>query len=114
MAGQGNAASTMPTRLGGLRRFCRWLVAEGELDKAPTDGLEMPTAPETMPRVLSEEELTRVIKACAVPRGKSGALDRRFFDGRRDEVMVRLLADCGPRVSEVAGLTLPTSTSTKK
>jgi site-specific recombinase XerD len=30
--------STLGTRLRGMRRFCRWLVTEGELEVAPTDG----------------------------------------------------------------------------
>src|SRR3954447_15402147 len=30
--------STVATRLRGMRRFCRWLVVEGEVDKAPTEG----------------------------------------------------------------------------
>jgi site-specific recombinase XerC len=30
--------STVGTRLRGMRRFCRWLVTEGELEVAPTDG----------------------------------------------------------------------------
>jgi site-specific recombinase XerC len=32
--------STLATRLRGMRRFCRWLVAEGDVDRAPTDGIE--------------------------------------------------------------------------
>jgi site-specific recombinase XerC len=106
LAEQGNEASTMATRLRGLRRFGRWLVAEGELDRAPTEGLEMPAPPETMPRVLSDDELARILKACAVPRGRGGVFDQRIFDGRRDEVIVRLLADCGLRVAELAGVDL--------
>jgi site-specific recombinase XerD len=101
-----NEASTVATRLRGLRRFCRWLVAEGELDTAPTEGLEMPTRPEKPVRILSDGEMARLLKACAVPRGRAGTFDRRIFDGRRDEVMLRVLADCGLRVSELAGLTL--------
>lgn len=89
-----------------MRRFCRWLVAEGEVDKAPTEGVEMPAPSEKPVRVLTDDELGRLIKACAVPKGKAGAYDRRIFDGRRDEVLVRLLADCGLRVSELVGLTL--------
>jgi site-specific recombinase XerD len=103
---QGNEASTMATRLRGLRRFGRWLVAEGELDKAPTEGLEMPNGTGKLPRVLSDDELARILKACAVPRAKGGVFDWRIFDGRRDEVIVRLLVDCGLRVSELAGIDL--------
>jgi site-specific recombinase XerD len=101
-----NEASTVATRLRGMRRFCRWLVAEGELDKAPTEGLEIPTPTDKPPQVLTDDELTKLIKACAVPKGKAGVYDRTVFDGRRDEVIVRLLADCGIRVSELTNVDL--------
>lgn len=97
---------TVRTRLRGMRRFCRWLVSEGELERAPTDGVEMPAPADKPPRVLTEDELCRILKACAVGRGKGGTFDRRIFDGRRDEVLVRMLVDCGVRVSELIGLNL--------
>lgn len=97
---------TVRTRLRGMRRFCRWLAAEGEVEKPATEGLEMPAASEKPVRVLTDEELGRLLKACVVGRGKGGAYDRKIFDGRRDEVMLRLLLDCGLRVSELTGLNL--------
>lgn len=97
---------TVRTRLRGMRRFCRWLAAEGEVDKPATEGLEMPAPSEKPVRVLTDEELGRLLKACAVPRGKAGVFDRAIFDGRRDEVLLRLLVDCGLRVSELTGLNL--------
>jgi site-specific recombinase XerD len=101
-----NEASTVKTRLAGMRRFCRWLVAEGDLDKAPTDGMEIPDLPEKFPRVLDDDELRRLLDLCKRPRGKVGAYDRDVFDGRRDEVLIRVLGDCGLRVSELAALEL--------
>lgn len=106
LAEQGNEASTMATRLRGLRRFARWLVAEGEVDKAPTDGVEMPTGADKPVRVLTDDELGRLLDACSVGRGRSGVFDRRVFVGRRDEVMIRILGDCGLRVSELVALDL--------
>ncbi len=97
---------TVRTRLRGMRRFCRWLAAEGEVEKAPTEGLEMPAPSEKPVRVLTDDELGKLLKVCAVGRGKSGMYDRAIFTGRRDEVMLRLLADCGLRVSELTGLNL--------
>lgn len=97
---------TVRTRHRGIRRFGRWLAAEGEIDKAPTDGMEMPSPSEKPVRVLTDDELARLLKVCAVPRGKAGAYDRRIFDGRRDEVTIRILGDCGLRVSELVGLGL--------
>jgi site-specific recombinase XerD len=99
-------ASTVKTRLAGMRRFCRWLVAEGELDAVPTLGLEIPEPVDRPPAVLTDDELGRLLKACAVPKGRAGRFDRRVFDGRRDEVIVRVLTDCGLRVSELCGLQL--------
>ena len=46
--------------------------------------------------VLSDDELAALIKACA---GKD-------FRDRRDEAMIRLLLDCGLRVSELCALTV--------
>lgn len=97
---------TVRTRLRGMRRFCRWLELEGEVDKAPTAGVEMPAPSEKPVRVLTDDELAALIKACQVPKGRAGAYDRRIFDGRRDEALIRMLADCGLRVSELATLTL--------
>ncbi|WP_328850268.1 tyrosine-type recombinase/integrase [Micromonospora globbae] len=97
---------TVRTRLRGMRRFCRWLEAEGEVDKAPTTGVEMPAPAEKPNRTLTDDELVRLIKACSRPRGRAGVWDRHIFDGRRDEVIIRFLADCGIRVSELAGLTV--------
>ena len=97
---------TVRTRLRGMRRFCRWLAGEGEVEKAPTEGVEMPSPSEKPVRVLTDDELAAVLKVCVVPRGKAGAYDRRIFDGRRDEVLVRILVDCGVRVSELVGLDL--------
>jgi len=97
---------TVRTRHRGIRRFGRWLVAEGELERAPTEGLQMPDPTQTMPRVLTDDELAALLRGCQVPRGRAGAYDRRIFDGRRDEVLIRVLGDCGLRVSELAGTTL--------
>lgn len=104
---RGNEPSTVATRLRGMRRFCRWLVIEGEVEKAPTEGVEMPAKTDKPVRVFTDEELGKLLKACQVPRGKAGQYDRRIFDGRRDEVLIRLLADCGLRVSELVGLEHP-------
>ena len=59
-------------------------------------------------RVLDDDELRRVLRACQVPRVRAGVYDRAVFDGRRDEVIVRVLLDCGLRASELTGLTLDT------
>src|SRR5918911_3168022 len=96
--------STVGTRLRGMRRFCRWLVTEGELEKTPTDGIEIPGPPDKSVPILTDDEIAALLKACAVGRGRPGIFDRTVFLGRRDEVVLRLLLDTGVRVSELCGL----------
>src|SRR3954465_13425054 len=98
--------STVATRLRGMRRFCRWLVVEGELDRAPTEGIEIAVAPDKPVPILSDAEITALLKTCAVGRGRAGTFARPIFLGRRDEVILRLLLDTGVRVSELCGLRL--------
>jgi site-specific recombinase XerD len=87
-----------------MRRFCRWLVTEGELEKAPTDGIEIPSPPDKPVPILTDGEITALLEACAVGRGRPGLFDRAVFLGRRDEVVLRLLLDTSVRVSELCGL----------
>src|SRR3954465_5187923 len=103
---ENSQASTVATRLRGMRRFCRWLVVEGELDKAPTEGIEIASIPDKPVPVLSDAEITALLKSCKVGRGRPGTFARPIFLGRRDEVIFRLLLDTGIRVSELVGLDL--------
>ncbi|MFC9765610.1 tyrosine-type recombinase/integrase [Rhodococcus jostii] len=89
-----NAAGTVLTRWRGLRRFCGWLVAEEILDAHPMKGITQPTPPAPPVPVLTDADLAALIKAC---KGKT-------FRDRRDEAVIRLLLDCGVRVSELVGL----------
>ena len=68
--------STVGIRLRGMRRFCRWLVTEGELEVAQTDGIEIPAPPEKPVPILTDDGLARLLKTCAVPRG-AGRRHRR-------------------------------------
>jgi site-specific recombinase XerD len=93
---RGLTTGTIRTRWRGLRRFTNWLLAEGIIDTDPLAGIviDKPEAPPVP--ILTDEELAALIGAC---RGK------RFAD-RRDEAIIRLLIDCGMRVSEVTGIDL--------
>jgi site-specific recombinase XerD len=87
---------TIRTRWRGLRRFVGWLVAENILTSDPLAGITV-GEPEPPPvPVFTDEELTALLDAC---RG-------RGFNDLRDAAMVRLLLDCGMRVSELVGIDL--------
>jgi site-specific recombinase XerD len=91
-----HSPGTVRTRHKGLSRFCRWLVAEDEITDNPMATLSPPMPKDKPVPVLTDDELTRLLKAC---QGKTLA-------DRRDEAAVRMLLDCGLRVSELCGLTV--------
>lgn len=93
----GAEPSTARSRQLGVRRFSAWLVEEGEIDDDPLLGLKAPKLDAKVTESLSEDELRRLIKACG---GKE-------FRDRRDEAIVRLMAETGMRAGEVCGLTVP-------
>ena len=87
---------TIATRWRGLRRFVGWLLTEGIIDADPLAGIavDKPEAP-SVP-VFTDEDLTALLDAT---KGKS-------FVDLRDAAVIRLLLDCGLRVSELTGIDL--------
>ncbi|MGH3968273.1 MAG: tyrosine-type recombinase/integrase [Mycobacterium sp.] len=93
----GAEPATARSRQLGLRRFSAWLEDEGEIDADPLLGLKAPKLDTKVVASLSDDELRRLIKACA---GKE-------FRDRRDEAIVRLMAETGMRAGELVALTVP-------
>jgi site-specific recombinase XerD len=92
----GAEPATARARQLGLRRFSAWLEEEGEVDTDPLLGLKAPKLDTKVTESLTDDELRRLIKACS---GKE-------FRDRRDEAIVRLMAETGMRAGEVIGLTV--------
>ena len=92
----GLEANTVRLRLAALRAFARWLAAEGELDADPLVGIQPPKIPTKVVEALTDDQLRALLAAC---KGKS-------FRDRRDEALVRLMAETGLRASETVGLTV--------
>ena len=92
----GAEASTARSRQLAVRRFSAWLQEEGEVDTDPLLGLKAPKLDTKVTESLTDDELRLLIKACA---GKE-------FRDRRDEAIVRLMAETGMRAGEVCGLTV--------
>jgi integrase/recombinase XerC len=86
--------ATAQSRYKGARAFFAWLVAEGELERSPMEGVKPPHVVEQPPAVLSMRDVGKLLAAC------SG----RSFNDRRDTALIRLLFDTGARRGEVAGL----------
>jgi site-specific recombinase XerC len=79
-----------------VRHFCRWLVEEGEADQDPTAAIKTPRPADQVTRVLSPQELRRLLKAT----------EGRDFAARRDAAIILLFVDGGLRLAELAGLQL--------
>jgi site-specific recombinase XerD len=89
-----HSPATVRTRWKGLHRFCGWLVVEGELTANPMIGMEAPAIPPRPVPILTDDELTALLKACT---------GKRWYE-HRDEAIIRLLLDTGIRVSELCGI----------
>jgi site-specific recombinase XerD len=55
-AAKGRAPRTRSQALTVLRRFCRWVVAEGMLSRNPANRIVRPTVVTTAPRELTDEQ----------------------------------------------------------
>jgi site-specific recombinase XerD len=88
--------ATAHNRYRALASFFRWLVEDEEIAASPMARMRPPAIPETPPAVLSEADLTRLLKTCA---GSS-------FEDRRDYAFIRLFIDTGMRRAELASLTV--------
>jgi site-specific recombinase XerD len=92
----GAEPATARARQLGLRRFSVWLEEEGEIDTDPLLGLKAPKLDSKMTASLTDDQLGKLIRACG---GKE-------FRDRRDEAIVRLMAETGMRAGEVLSLTV--------
>ncbi len=86
--------ATVAQRFRSLQQFFKWLAEEGEIERNPMATMHPPHVPETPPPVLREEDLRKILDACA----------GTGFEERRDNAIIRLFLDTGMRRGELAGL----------
>ncbi len=82
--------------ISGLKSFFTFLIVDGQIEKAPTDLLEVPKLGRKLPEVLAMEEIDAMIET----------FDLSVNEGYRNKVMLELLYSCGLRVSELVNLRL--------
>jgi integrase/recombinase XerD len=90
------AAATLARKVAALRSFYRHLRREGVLEHDPTAELRGPRKTRTLPRVLSREEVARLLSD---PRGADPL-------ALRDRALLEVMYACGLRASEAIGLEL--------
>ena len=85
---------TLTRKLSSLRSFFKFLHREGFVKENPAVLLMSPKLDKTLPKFLTEDEVTRLIE---VPSSKSAS-------GKRDRAILETLYSTGIRVSELVGL----------
>jgi site-specific recombinase XerD len=91
---RGQQPKTVTARLLAVRRYSLWLTEEGEMSVDPLIGMRQPKLDRKVVDALTDEELQALIKSC---EGKG-------FTDKRDEAIVRLMAETGMRASELTGM----------
>lgn len=93
---KGLAAATIARKLAAIKAFYRFMTAEGYMDANPAEVVEAGTKGIKLPRVLSEDEVARLLSQP----------DITTAEGFRDRTMLEVLYATGMRVSELINLTL--------
>ncbi|MEV6099215.1 tyrosine-type recombinase/integrase [Nocardia sp. NPDC051981] len=79
-----------------LQQFCRYLEYKAIIGVNPFDKMNPPTVPEKPIPVPPIESLRKLLSVC----------EGTDFESRRDTAIIRLMADIGPRINEIAPLDL--------
>jgi integrase/recombinase XerD len=79
-----------------VKRFSAWLAEEGELPSDPLLGVKPPKLDAKVVEPLTDDQIRGMVKACAGPTMRD----------RRDEAVLRLMAETGVRAGECASLAL--------
>jgi integrase/recombinase XerD len=90
------AASTLARKVACLRSFYHHLRREGIIEYDPTADLRGPRKPQRLPRVLTREQVARLLQQ---PRGSEPL-------ALRDRALLESMYACGLRASEAVGLEL--------
>jgi len=91
---QNLSARSIGRKLSSVRSFFKFLVRDGYLKTNPTDAISSPKLEKSLPKFLTEEDVTRLIEAPAVDTLK----------GLRDRAILETLYSTGMRISELVSL----------
>tara|TARA_B100001013_G_scaffold203160_1_gene123110 strand:- start:1090 stop:2001 length:912 start_codon:yes stop_codon:yes gene_type:complete len=91
------APSTIGRKIASIKSFFGFLIEEGEIELDPTETLTIPRRGRALPKLLSEQEVSRLLQA---------PLRSNSSETLRDIAMIELLYASGLRVSEMIDLNL--------
>ncbi|MFJ4027802.1 tyrosine recombinase XerC [Paenarthrobacter sp. NPDC089989] len=94
----GMARSTLARRAATARSFTKWALREEFISKDPALRLQAPKRAKTLPGVLQEQQVTRIVSDLGEAAAQGGPM------AVRNRAMVELLYATGVRVGELVGL----------
>ena len=92
----GLGAKSQARIISGIRGFYKYLLMEDLITDDPTELLESPKLRRSLPDILSQSEIDRIIRA----------IDLSHPQGHRNRAIIETLYACGLRVSELVNLRL--------
>lgn len=101
---RGMAASTAARRLSALRQFYAFLFSEGRRADNPTDSLDGPRRQQSLPKLLTEDEVSRLLATAERNAETSEPGTTGAFRALRLHALIELLYASGLRVSELIAL----------
>lgn len=103
----GAAGSSQARRLSSLRQFYAFLYLEGRRKDDPTTAVDAPRRARVLPKVLSEDDVDRLIREAARPRKtKDGKSEKEQPERIRLRCILEILYASGLRISELVTLPL--------
>lgn len=90
----GRSDSTVSVRYRSLMQWAKVALEDGDITLNPIDGIRPPAVAEKPVPVLSDDQVTALLKKC----------DTRSFEGLRDRAIIHVLADTGLRRAELLHL----------
>ncbi len=111
LAKRGFAASSQARRLSALRQFFKFLYGEGIRKDDPSSTIAAPKGRQSLPGVLTEAEVDRLIESARFNASIEGESAARRLRAARLYTMLEVLYATGLRVSELVALPLRAANS---
>lgn len=104
LSDRGIAASSAARKLSSLRQIFRFLYREGLREDDPSTSLHAPKRHRPLPKILTIEEVDRLIEAARFNASLEGPTPKRQIRALRLYVLLEVLYATGLRVSELVSL----------
>lgn len=103
---RGMEASSVSRHLATIRTFCKWIHANGKIDRNPSDALDAPTRWKRLPECLSVSQVKALMESPTADARSAGddVSDPPLW--LRDRAILEMLYSSGLRATEITTITL--------